>query len=275
MPEFLISFVLVAMISVFPEATVSIISAIKHAPEFGAAVLIGSNVADLAVVTGIAALASRKGIKVKSGILKKSFFCLALLFLPVLLGLDGSYSRIDGAVLVTAAALFFISLTLHKHLKNAFFKPHNHLWKSIRILALSLAVLLASAHYTIKLSTLLSNEIGIPRMIIGLTVVALGTCLPETIFSLRSVRKHHNTLALGDILGTVVTDATLILGIVALISPFSFDKTLCYVTGISMFLAGVILAAFMETGKLLTKKEGIMLIAFYLITIIVELAIKL
>lgn len=274
LPEFVISFALVALISAFPEATISIMSAIKGMPELSVAVLLGSNVADLAVVTGIAALVSKKGIKIKSDVLKKSFFCLVLLLLPVLLGLDGEYSRIDGTVLVASAFIFFLSLNLHSHFKDLFVRNHNHTLRSTAILIASLAVLLASAYSTIKFGVLFAGNLKVPPMIIGLTIISLGSCLPEFMFSLKSIRKNHSSLALGDILGTVVTDATLIFGIIALINPFTFDKTICYVTGISMVIAGGLLVAFMETGKLLTKKEGVLLLVFYVVSITVEILVK-
>jgi len=74
--EFIVSFFIVAIISAFPEATISIISALKGIPELGLGTILGSNVADLALVFGIVALISTKGISVKSEILKKDFFIL-------------------------------------------------------------------------------------------------------------------------------------------------------------------------------------------------------
>src|SRR3989338_1311980 len=94
--EFVFSFFIVAIISAIPEGTISVISALKGVPEFGLGALLGSNVADLTLVFGIVALLSAKGINVKSKILNKDFFYLALLLFPVVLGFDGHFSRVDG-----------------------------------------------------------------------------------------------------------------------------------------------------------------------------------
>src|SRR3989344_5691512 len=110
--EFVVSFFIVSVISVSPEATVSIISAIKGVPEFGLGALLGSNVADLFLVFGIVALFSRKGITVKSEILKNDFFYLILLLVPLVLGFDGYLSRADGIVLVISGIVFFITLSI-------------------------------------------------------------------------------------------------------------------------------------------------------------------
>jgi len=97
--EFVVSFFIVALISTFPEATVSILSAIEGMPQFGLGTLFGSNVADLTLVFGIVALLPNKGVRVKSEILKEDFLYLFLLMIPVLLGFDGEYSRVDGFII--------------------------------------------------------------------------------------------------------------------------------------------------------------------------------
>jgi cation:H+ antiporter len=274
--EFIISFFIVAVISVMPETAISIMSAIDKIPVIGMATLLGSNVADLSLVFGIVALVSQKGLKVKSEILKEKGFYIILLLLPVLLGFDGRYSRIDGTILISAGLFFFYRLSVDG-------KMFSHMnahetGKGIRhnflLLAASLAALLVCAHYAIKSGVAFAELINIPPVIISLTIISIGTCLPELLFSLRSARTRHDELALGDILGTVVTDATIILGIVILIQPFSFDMRMVYVTGVAMFLAGVLAVIFMETGKVLSKREGLMLLAYYAAFIAVEIALN-
>jgi cation:H+ antiporter len=115
-----------------------------------------------------------------------------------------------------------------------------------------------------------SYEAKIPEILIGITIIALGTCLPELIFSIKAVKKNHDGLALGDILGTVVTDATIILGLVALISPFSYNPFNIYITGSAMFLAGLFVIIFMKSDKILNKFEGVLLILFYVLFVFIE-----
>jgi len=274
--EFVVSFFIVSVISVFPEASISIISAIEKVPEFGLGTLLGSNVADLALVFGIVALFSTTGIKVKSEILKKDFFYLALLSLPIILGFDGGFSRIDGLILILGGSFFFLTLSIESRMfrKKINSMPAGHLAKNIVLLAISLAILLLGANYTVKFGTAFASDIGVPSILIGLTAVAIGTCLPELIFSIRAVKTRHDELALGDILGTVITDATILVGVMALINPFSFDKLIIYVIGISMFLAGILTIMFIRTGRMLTKKEGIILIFFYILFLIVTFISK-
>jgi cation:H+ antiporter len=271
-PEFLVSFFIIALISVLPEATISIISAINGKPELGLGTLLGSNVADLTLVFGIVALFSSRGIKVKSKILSNNFYYLMLLLFPLILGFDGRFSRIDGSILVLVGILYFINIYMQS---NKFHKKFNYtkkspFLKSLIFLIISLGILLLCAYFTVKFAVNFAYDANIPTILIGITILAFGTCLPELIFSIKAVRKNHDSLALGDILGTVITDATIILGIVALISPFDYNPFNIYLIGTAMFLAGLLVTIFMKSEKSINKKEGILLILFYILFVFVE-----
>jgi len=274
--EFIVSFFLVAIISAFPEGTIAIISAIKGVPEFGLGTLIGSNVADLALVFGIVALVSAKGISVKSQIIKKDFLFLVLLLFPILLGFDGYFSRIDGILLVLSGFFFFFTLSFESKMFRKKFNniDGRHLFKNLILLIFSMAVLLVSANYTIQFGIGFANSINIPAILVGLTMVSIGTCLPELLFSIRAVKNNRDELALGDVLGTVIIDATILVGIITLIKPFSFNPIIIYVTGFSMFIAGILTIFFIATGKIITRKEGVYLLLFYFLYLIVEIVVN-
>lgn len=263
--EFIVSFFIVSVICVSPEATVSIISAMNGVPEFGLGTLLGSNVADLALVFGIVALFSAKGIAVKSRILKNELFYLALLLVPLVLGFDGHLSRMDGILLVMSGAAFFVTLSIKNRIRRKNFRKAKDkvCLKNLFLLVLSLAFIIASAYYTVKFGVAFANDAKIPPVLVALTMVAVGTCLPELIFSLRAVKEKHDELALGDILGTVITDATILVGVIALINPFDFNPMIIYVTGTMMFLAGALAVVFIKSGKILSRKEGVYLLLFY------------
>ncbi|HRZ85373.1 MAG TPA: sodium:calcium antiporter [Candidatus Paceibacterota bacterium] len=276
-PEFVVSFFIIALISVLPEAIISVISAFKGEPELGLGTLLGSNVADLTLVFGIVALfASRNGVKVKSKILRDSFFYLTLLIFPLILGFDGILSRKDGIILILLGSLFFFRIY---SASNKFHKKFNHtkkypFIKTLLFLFFSLGAILLSAFFTVKFAVNFANDAKLPSVLIGLTIIAIGTCLPELIFSIKAVRRNHDDLALGDILGTVVTDATIILGTVALISPFSYNPINIYTTGTAMFLAGVFAIVFMKSDKSINKFEGLLLIFIYIAFIFIEFLIN-
>jgi len=148
------------------------------------------------------------------------------------------------------------------------------LFKNFILLVLSLVILLISANYTIQFAVSFANDIRIPPVLIGLTILSIGSCLPELFFSIKAVKNNHDELAIGDILGTVIIDTTIILGVIAIISPFYFKPILIYVTGAAMFIAGLLMVFFITSGKTLTRKEGVYLLLFYLLYLVIEIVIN-
>ena len=276
--EFFISFFIVAVISSFPETTVSIVSALKGVPEFGFGALLGSNVTDLTLVFAIITLLSVGGISLKSSILKNDYYYIILLAFPLLLGLDGYFSRMDGIILVLSNVIFLFTIFKENKVFSKVFNKNIFQDKNIHInlflLLVSLIVLLFSAYFAVKYGINFANEIHIPAIIISLTVVAIGSCLPELMFSIRAVKNKHETLALGDILGTVIIDATLMLGIVILINPFYIEQILVIVTCGSMLIAGIVLLAFIDSKNILSKKEAVVLLVLYVLYVLLELYVN-
>ncbi len=270
--EFVISFFIISVISVLPEASISVISAFEGIPEFGLATLLGSNVVDLTLVIGIIAIFSRKGVKVRSQVLQKDFFYLTLLVFPIILGWDGNLSRTDGIVLVLSGVLFFFTLYIESNIfrKKISLMKSTLFYKNLGLMVLSVIALGISAYFTIESSVSFANDLGIPAVVVGLLMVSVGTCLPELFFSIKSLQSHHEQLALGNILGTVIIDATIILGIVSMINPIFFDRAILYTTGLSMFFAALLLVIFIRIEKVLTKLDGVYLLFFFLIFMIIE-----
>ncbi|HOW36854.1 MAG TPA: sodium:calcium antiporter, partial [Candidatus Pacearchaeota archaeon] len=262
LPEFIVSFFIVALISVLPEATIAIISAIEGEPSMSLGTLFGANIADLTLVFGVVTLFSFNKIRVRSKILNNNFFYLIVLIFPLVLGLDGIYSRADGIILILTGILFYVkvyaeSRRLRKKFNHA---PKGHLGRDLLLLAISLGVIIFAASFTVKYSVGFAQEIKIPTVLIGITIIAVGTCLPELIFSIKAIKENKDDLALGDVLGTVITDTTIILGLVALISPFNYNLSNLYVTGGARLLGGIIVTLFMKSEKSLSKLEGLLLV---------------
>lgn len=89
-----------------------------------------------------------------------------------------------------------------------------------------MGLLFVGSHFVVSSATSLAEMIGISSVLIGMLVVGLGTTMPELFFSLNAVKRNDDSLAVGDLLGTVLADATIVIGLIALIAPFSFPKRL-------------------------------------------------
>ena len=274
--ELVISIVVITIISILPETIVSLLSAINGVPALGLGTLLGSNVADLTLVFGVVALAARRPVGVEKTFIKKDYIFLAFLMLPLALGFTGYYSRFDGILLILGSIVFF-RIMAHaepRKTKNHFSLRDGSVIKNIGILLGALLALGAAAYYTVDYAQGTASAIGVSPAMIGLLVVAIGTTLPELIFSVHAVRRYHPTLALGDILGTVITDTTLVLGIIALIHPFSFNPRLVIVTGIFMLLSGLLVLHLLRSDRALTKYEGLLLLLFYVLFIMIEFMLR-
>jgi cation:H+ antiporter len=269
--EYTVGFIIVAIISILPETFISINAAIAGIPSFGLGLLFGSDIADLTLVFALIILISGRNLKIQSSVMRNGALYPFLLLLPILLGLDGHFSRIEGLVLVIAgAAFYYFALREGKTERTLPKSQHSHI-KSFFMLVLAMALLLVGSHFTVTSATTLASLFGISPIILGMFVVGLGTTMPELFFSLKSAEKHEDSLAVGDILGTVLADATVVVGIIALITPYSFPIKIIYITGGFLILAALILFIFMRTGRSLSKKEAFLLLLVWAIFAVVEI----
>ncbi len=272
--KYTVGFIIVSVISILPEAFISITSAIEGIPAFGLGMLFGSNVADMTLVFAIIVLFAGRGITIESKILKNNRIYPFLLLLPLVLGMDGNFSRVEGVALMLVGMAFYYIAFRGDVREVVIPDGQNHRGKNLLMLLASMAMLLLGAHFTVDSASTLAALLGVSPILIGMLVVGLGTTMPELFFSLKSVKRHNDALAVGDILGTVLADATVLVGVMAVINPFSFAPKTIYVTGMFMLAASVILLRFMNSGKKLSKVEAVLLFMFWTFFVVVEFMIQ-
>lgn len=266
--DFTASFIVIASATSLPELSVAITAAIANSPEITVGAVIGSNIANLTIVTGLTALVARQ-INVV-GIIKKrdASYMTYINIIMLLLIADRSLSRPDGAILL----LIYIYYIWRLFQQQKYFeqKPRrikkNHIFQSLAIFGASIAVLLVSADLAVKSAQEIGLALSLPVIFIGMIVVALGTSLPELVFGLGAIKEGKRDLAMGDLIGSVVTNSTLILGLTAFITPISFSSFGAYDTGIVYFIITLLLFnIFMWSKKELSWREGISLIFVYIL----------
>lgn len=268
--KYTVGFIIVAVISILPETFIAINAAISGVPSFGLGMLFGSNIADLTLIFAILVFYAGRSLKVESKILRNHIIYPFILLFPLILGLDGYFTRIEGVILILAGAIFYY-LALRDGTDGTMPEvPSNGRYKAIGMLIVSMAVLLIGAHFIVTSATAVANNLGVSPILIGMLVVGLGTTMPELFFSLRSIKNRDDSLAIGDLLGTVLADATIVVGILALVNPFAFPQKIVYITGVFMVLASFILFRFMRSGRSLTRREAWMLFAFWVVFVVVE-----
>jgi cation:H+ antiporter len=225
---------------------------------------------------------SKKGIPAKSKTVQMSaFFTTAIAALPLLLISDAGLSRIDGAILILT---FFIYAFWIFSKKDNFTKEYSTAKKEKKTmdvfwllrnsakLLLLLALLLAASFVAIDTAQFFSKALGASLALVGVLIVGLGNCFPETYFSIISAKKGEGWMVLGDLMGSVIVCASLVLGIVALIAPFRIDDFSPFVIARAFVLIAVVFYFFaIRSDRKITKKEGLLLLSIYILFLLTEI----
>lgn len=255
---------------ILPELTIGVIAATEGASSLGYGVILGANVADLTIVIGVVALFAGK-IHLDKTMLRNIRLSFLAVILPVLLFYDGEISRIDGAILITAFVVYVFFLLRSRHDGAVFTGKRPKLRMVLELLVLlgSMALLFLGATFITDNSETLSVALGLPLFIVGL-VIAVGTCLPEMIFAIRSCNRAHCGLGLGNILGNVLADSLLTIGIVAMISPIKPPNVLPPLsTGILMVVSAVIVYGLSRDG-VLDRRDGLVLVFVFAAFVVIQ-----
>jgi len=280
--EFIVACFVMAFATTLPNLVVGILSAVKGIPQLSFGDVIGGNIVDLSIVLGLAALVSRKGISSESRTVQNSsLYTIFIAILPLVLVFDGTLSRTDGVVLLLSFIVYALWLFSKK---ERFTKTYEGLGetlvlkdflKDLLLLFLGLAALLLSAEGVVKSASFFSTTFSLPIAMVGLLIVGLGNCLPEAVFSLRAAGKDENWMVLGNLMGSVIMCATLVLGVVALICPIQIsDFSPFAVARIFMIISILFFLISIKTGQKITKKEGGVLIGVYVLYLLTEIFIK-
>lgn len=268
--KYVVGFIIIAVISILPETFIALNAAVEGIPSFGLGMLFGSNIADLTLIFALIIFIAGHGLKIESKIIKTQVVFPFILLFPLILGFNGHFSRVEGLVLILVGIIFYY-LALKKAVDNS--GPRTDGSNKIKIflmLFFSMAVMLTGSHFTVTSATSIAHYFGVNPVLIGMLVVGLGTTMPEFFFSLKSVKKKDDSLAIGDILGTVLADATIVVGVLALVSPFYFPVKIIYITGLFMVVASFILFKFMKSGRSISKREAFILLIFWAFFVLVE-----
>lgn len=278
MSEFVVAFIIMSIATSLPELFIGISAALAKNTALSLGNVIGSNIADIALIGGIITLLARQ-IKLKTKAIKKdAFHMVYILIIPIALMIIGDQlSRIDGIILFAVFGYYAWRMFI-KERKRFEKEVENRVGRfevvaSVFIFIISVVVLFLSAKYVVKYGALLAIDLLLPPVMIGLFLVALGTSLPELVFESRAVQLGHSEMALGDLIGSVIVNSTIVLGVTAIIYPITADFVLFLTSAFFMFVVTFLFAILIESGSKLEWKEGVALILLYVFFLIVQLNI--
>lgn len=276
--EFVLAFFMVGIGATIPNLVIGIMAAANKIPELSFGDVVGSNIFDISIVIGLAALISRGGLSSNSRTVQGSaFFVVGIALLPLFLVLDGQISRLDGALLLIAFGIYSFWLFSKKDRFTKVYEdcPKNfkalEIAKDVFMILVGLGMLLLGGQGIVKSASFIYQQTDLPLGLIGIFVVAIGTCMPETIFSLQAARKGQDWMILGNQMGNVAITSTFILGIVSLITPIKIaDFSPFGVARVFLIISVILFFFFAKTGQKITRGEGFALIAIYVAFLITE-----
>jgi len=279
--EFIIAFFVMAFAASLPNLFVDINAAIHGMPEVAFGDIVGGNLVDLTLVIAIAMLFSLKALPAESEMVQKSaIFTSIIAVLPILLVWDGILNRGDGIILLLAFFLYSWWLfSKEDRFKKTYRGRPSNSQKNIFVLIFNfvkiivfLALLLIASFCVIESAKLFSNQLGMSLSLVGILIIGLGNGFPEIYFSIISAKKGENWLILGDLMGSVIVTATLVLGIIAIFFPFEIKDLSPFVLArVFTVIASLVFVIFIRTGKKITKQEGLIFLSIYILFILAEI----
>ena len=289
-PSIFIGLTIVALGTSLPELSVSITSAISGSIDMSVGNIVGSNLFNMLLILGLIAIFSP--IQMNKSTNKIDFpFLIAITGVLLLFGLDSildgassnMLSRTDSIILIILLALYLSILIfnanrtrkrkkkqeLYLQSQNVDIQPENKeekdlkIWQIILYLTLGLGAVVFGGECVASTAEYLALKMGMSEALVGLTIVALGTSLPELVTSVVAAKKHENDLALGNVVGSNIINISLILGSVGVISQAPISSLI--LTDIAILFVSTIVFVICCTQKAkISKAEGILFLCMYI-----------
>lgn len=281
--KMLIGLTIIAFGTSAPEFAVSMSALASGSTDMVLGNVIGSCITNSLLILGIAAIIHP--VKVKTNTVKKELpLCLlfstalVVLFLDIELGngITNQITRADGLIILLFFSIFLyylISLTKQKKALPDDEKPKFKLWKSLLFVIIGLAGIIFGSNLVVDNATSIAKILGLSERLIALTIIAVGTSLPELVTTIVSAKKGEQDLLIGNIIGSNIFNICVVLGIPVVIygsiTPSSFQT----IDLIMLVMSSFMLFVFAETKKTITRWQGYVMLAAYLIYYIVVFVI--
>lgn len=263
-PQLVIGLTIVAMGTSAPEAAVSIAAAFKGTADITIGNVVGSNIMNILVILGVTAVIVAVAVQQSTVRYEIPFVILVTIVLLVMGALDGKIGRLDGVILWALFIVYLIYLFLMaKHgREEEETQMDAPVWKLLLFVVIGAALIVIGADVSVDAASEIARVIGLSERFIGLTIVALGTSLPELCTSVVAARKGNADLAIGNIVGSNIFNILFVVGTTSLIIPVPFNPAFVVDTAVAIG-AAVLLWICVFRKKKLTRPGGILMLAAY------------
>lgn len=264
-PQIVIGLTVVAMGTSMPEFFVSMVSAIKGTPDLAVGNVVGSNIFNTMFIVGISAAVAPMAIS-RSAVRKDIPFAVVATLMLSVMCMDGNISRTDAGILF-ALFIVFMVYTLRLARKGAVDveekkKEDLSVVMSSVFIIVGLACLIGGSNLFVNGASAIAKALNVSDAVIGLTVVAMGTSLPELATSVVAARKGRSAMAMGNVIGSNVFNILMILGVTGMITPMQIEGIT--MTDMGVMLVGMVLVwMFSYTKYKVARWEGFVLAAMF------------
>ena len=262
-PQLVVGLTIVAMGTSAPEAAVSITGAMSGAADIAVGNVIGSNILNVLIILGVTGFITTVAVQ-KSTLLIEMPFMMAITVLLIVLGMSGNeITFIEGIIFWVCfiAYLAYLYILAKKGTEEESTEDRP-VWKLILFIIAGGIVVVWGANISVNAATAIATAIGISEKFIGLTIVALGTSLPELVASVTAARKGNADIAIGNIVGSNIFNILFVLGTSALIIPIPYQASFL-IDGIIAVAAGVLLWVATIRKRELNRAWGIIMLLCY------------
>ena len=264
-----IGLTLVAYGTSAPELVVSVDASLKGLGDVSIGNVVGSNICNIALILGLCATITP--LRVNPELLKKDIWIMigAAAILLGFYALNGGVNRWEAALFLTGGIAYTLwsfhsSRKEGKTTQEEMPESRYNIWLSVLMVMGGLAALVGGAKLFVNAAIVIAHSCGVSEAVIGLTVVAVGTSLPELATSVVAAVKKEQDIAIGNVVGSNIFNILAILGVAPLISPIQ-TQGISYVDMFLMLGVTVLLYPFMKSGMKISRKEGIAFLSIYIL----------
>ena len=264
-PQLVVGLTIVAMGTSAPEAAVSITGAMNGAADIAVGNVLGSNILNILIILGLTGFITNVAIQ-KSTLMMEMPFMMVITVVFAVLGLnDGNVGFTEGIILWALFLIYlgYLFVLAKKGNQDEEEKQEERpIWKLILLGVIGGAIVVWGADITVGAATAIAKAVGLSERFIGLTIVALGTSLPELVTSVTAAKKGNCDIAIGNIVGSNIFNILFVIGTSSLIIPIIFEATFL-VDAIVALASGVLLWVATVRKKMLTRPWAIVMLLGY------------
>lgn len=261
--QMVIGLTIVAMGTSMPELCVSMVSALKGTPDLAVGNVVGSNTLNTLLIVGCSALVAPIMVK-RSSVRRDIPFAVLASLLMLIFCLDGGIDRLDAALLFILFAVFmFVTVKYSKNEGTEAKTTAAPLGKAALLLVVGLVCLILGSNLFVDNASFIASTLGVSDAVIGLTIVAGGTSLPELATSMVSAKKGNSDIAIGNVIGSNVFNILMIIGVTGLVKPMHI-KGITSLDLIVMLASMLLLWFFCRTTYKVKRWEGAVLAISYI-----------